>query len=57
MQAEAIQAGLIIGAFGIALLVGIIVTIKKRQKDKKDNDNDENLLGGGSIRSHRSREL
>lgn len=57
MKAEALQAGLIIAFFGIGLIVAIVLTIKKRQKDKKDNDNDENLLGGGSIRSHRSREL
>lgn len=57
MKAEALQAGLIIAFFGICLIVAIVLTVKKRQKDKSDNDNDETLLGGGSIRSHRSREL
>lgn len=55
MTAEALQAGLIIAFFGICLVVAIVLTIKKRNKDKDDQD--ENLLGGGSIRSHRSREL
>lgn len=55
MKAEALQAVLIIGFFSILLVVAIVLTIKKRSKDKDDHD--ENLLGGGSIRSHRSREL
>lgn len=55
MTAEALQAGLIIGFFGVGLIVAVFLTIKKRNKDKDDHD--ENLLGGGSIRSNRSREL
>lgn len=52
---QVVEAGLIIGAVIVALGVGVIFFIKSRQKDKDDND--ENLLGGGSIRSHRPREL